>query len=407
MPRVLVLCTGNSCRSPIAEAGWRHLAAGSWEVASAGTRPAGAIHPMALAVLRELAIPVDLLRSKSVAEFGGQRFDLVVTVCGAAREECPAFPNAGETLHWAFEDPALAEGSPEERLAVFRRVRDQILAAIAGQLRTPGRRFRNWMEQSLGQSPSDPPLAPGDAFRRLVERTAELVDSEPDQVWQRLPSLIREQFLERGWEWNGIYVRDGDTLRLASAAGPPVCTELSLRGGDGCSGMCFDALLMNQTVAARDPHRWPGYVSCDAESGLSTAAGMACPIRDRRGVPIAVWDLDSTQPLASHDPARFDRYFATLSAILRPVPALLLGRPRETEAGATHDAHPEDAATIKLDQYLKWRGLVDTGGRAKLAVQAGEVKVNGTIETRRGRRLHNGDRVEFQGATHIVAIGPR
>lgn len=123
--RVLIVCTGNSARSQMAEGLLRHLGGEEFEVASAGTRPAQ-VRQEAVTVMQEVGIDISRHRSKSVEEFTGQPFDYVITVCDSAREECPVFPGAARTLHWSFEDPAAAPGSEEERLAVFRRVRDQI-----------------------------------------------------------------------------------------------------------------------------------------------------------------------------------------------------------------------------------------------------------------------------------------
>jgi arsenate reductase len=123
--RVLIVCTGNSARSQMAEGLLRRLGGERFEVASAGTRPTP-VRPEAVAVMKELGIDISGHRSKSVEEFAGQPFDYVITVCDSARQECPVFPAAAGTLHWSFEDPAIASGSEQERLAVFRRVRDQI-----------------------------------------------------------------------------------------------------------------------------------------------------------------------------------------------------------------------------------------------------------------------------------------
>ncbi len=123
--RVLFLCTGNSCRSQMAEALVNHFLGDRWEAASAGSRPAGYVHPLALQVLSELGIQHQG-RSKSVAEFQGQSFDLVITVCDRAAQECPVWLGQGTVVHMPFPDPAEAQGSLEERLAVFRQVRDQI-----------------------------------------------------------------------------------------------------------------------------------------------------------------------------------------------------------------------------------------------------------------------------------------
>ncbi len=123
--RILILCTGNSARSQMAEGLLRHCAGGRFEVFSAGTRPSQ-VRPEAIAVMRELGIDISGHRSKSVDEFTGQSFDYVLTVCDNAKEGCPVFPGRSAMIHRSFEDPAAINGSAEERLAVFRRVRDQL-----------------------------------------------------------------------------------------------------------------------------------------------------------------------------------------------------------------------------------------------------------------------------------------
>jgi arsenate reductase len=119
--RVLFVCTGNSARSVMAEALLRHHGGERFEVHSAGTEPKG-VNPLTLRVLGEAGMDASFARSKSVAEFLGQTFDYVVTVCDQARQTCPVFPGVHESLHWGYEDPAAAEGTEEERLAVFRAV---------------------------------------------------------------------------------------------------------------------------------------------------------------------------------------------------------------------------------------------------------------------------------------------
>jgi len=127
--RVLFLCTGNSCRSQMAEGWLRHLAGDRFEVASAGTRPAG-LHPDAVLVMREAGVDIAGHRSKNVSEFLQQPFEFVITVCDSAKEACPYFPGKVQRLHWSFPDPAASSGTYEERLAVFRQVRDQIADRI-------------------------------------------------------------------------------------------------------------------------------------------------------------------------------------------------------------------------------------------------------------------------------------
>jgi arsenate reductase len=123
--RVLILCTGNSARSQMAEGLLRQDAGERFEVESAGTKPSF-VRPEAIAVMRELGIDISGHRSKNVDEFEGQDFDYVITVCDNARETCPVFFGKAQNLHHDFEDPAAVEGSEEERLAAFRRVRDEL-----------------------------------------------------------------------------------------------------------------------------------------------------------------------------------------------------------------------------------------------------------------------------------------
>ncbi len=125
--RVLILCTGNSARSQMAEGLLRHDAGERFEVESAGTK-ASLVRPEAIAAMSELGIDISGHRSKNVDEFAGQSFDAVLTVCDSARETCPVFFGGAEKLHHSFEDPAALTGSYEERLAAFRRVRNQLRA---------------------------------------------------------------------------------------------------------------------------------------------------------------------------------------------------------------------------------------------------------------------------------------
>ncbi|MBK9091056.1 MAG: arsenate reductase ArsC [Holophagales bacterium] len=129
MPKalVLVLCTGNSCRSQMGEGWVRHLLGDRVEVRSAGTRPSF-VHPRAIQVMGEAGVDLSSHTSKGVESLKGISFDLVVTVCDSAREACPVFPGAKKTIHHAFEDPASGEG--DDALPVFRRVRDEIRVAL-------------------------------------------------------------------------------------------------------------------------------------------------------------------------------------------------------------------------------------------------------------------------------------
>ena len=123
--RILILCTGNSARSQMAEGLLREMAGERVDVASAGVSPTQ-VRPEAIAAMREIGIDISGYRSKSVDEFVKQNFDYVITVCDNANEQCPVFPGQVKRIHWSFDDPAAAHGDDEARLSVFRRVRDEI-----------------------------------------------------------------------------------------------------------------------------------------------------------------------------------------------------------------------------------------------------------------------------------------
>jgi len=123
--KVLFLCTGNSARSQMAEGLLRHLAGDKFDVFSAGVNPAQ-VNPLAIKVMSEIGIDISHHRSKSAMEFIGQKFNYVITVCDNARQTCPVFPGEYEKIHWDIEDPAEARGNEEERLSIFRKIRDKI-----------------------------------------------------------------------------------------------------------------------------------------------------------------------------------------------------------------------------------------------------------------------------------------
>ena len=125
-PLILILCTGNSCRSHLAEGILRAAVGESAEVASAGSDPAGFVHPIAVEVMKEIDIDISAHTSKHLDEFLQREVHTVITVCGNADQACPIFPGQAEKHHWPFDDPAKATGSEEEIRAVFRRVRDEI-----------------------------------------------------------------------------------------------------------------------------------------------------------------------------------------------------------------------------------------------------------------------------------------
>lgn len=125
-PLVLILCTGNSCRSQMAEAFLREAAGESLRVASAGSKPSGYVHPLSIKAMEEAGYDISDWESKSLDQFIDDDVETVITVCGNADQVCPIFPGQKHRYHWSFEDPADAEGSEEERLAVFERIRDEI-----------------------------------------------------------------------------------------------------------------------------------------------------------------------------------------------------------------------------------------------------------------------------------------
>ncbi len=127
--KVLFLCTGNSCRSQMAEGLLRHLGGDVLEVASAGTAPRP-VHPLAVRCMEEIGVDIAAQESKSVERFLSEPFDWVITLCEDAKESCPVFPGRAKRLHWRLRDPAAARGSEEKRLQVFRAVRDELMAHV-------------------------------------------------------------------------------------------------------------------------------------------------------------------------------------------------------------------------------------------------------------------------------------
>jgi len=142
--RVLFLCTHNSARSQMAEGALRTLAGDRFEVESAGTEETR-VNPLAIRAMAEVGIDLGGHRSKTLDRFLDEPWDYVVTVCDSAHERCPVFPRSARRLHWSFEDPSRATGSDEERLQVFRRIRDEISA-----------RLRAWLAQSTELTRSEP-----------------------------------------------------------------------------------------------------------------------------------------------------------------------------------------------------------------------------------------------------------
>ena len=137
-PTILILCTGNSCRSHLAEGLLRRALGDDFVVASAGSNPAGYVHPLGIKAMAEIGIDISGHRSKHLNEFLDQNVETVITVCGNADQACPMFPGQVNRHHWGFDDPAHATGTEDEQMAVFRRVRDEIArvfeAYAAGRL---------------------------------------------------------------------------------------------------------------------------------------------------------------------------------------------------------------------------------------------------------------------------------
>jgi arsenate reductase len=125
-PAILILCTGNSCRSHLAEGILQRALGDGFRVASAGSKPAGYVHPLGIRAMAEIGIDISGHRSKHLEEFLSDHVETVITVCGNADQACPAFPGQMNRHHWGFDDPAHATGTEEEQMAVFRRVRDEI-----------------------------------------------------------------------------------------------------------------------------------------------------------------------------------------------------------------------------------------------------------------------------------------
>lgn len=133
--KVLFLCTGNSARSQMAEGLMRSLGRNEWDVRSAGIFPSY-VHPLAIRAMEEIGIDISKQESKSMDHFLGEEFDYIITLCDHAASACPVFPGQAERLDWSFEDPAAAIGTIEERMVVFRRVRDEIKARLEAFLKS-------------------------------------------------------------------------------------------------------------------------------------------------------------------------------------------------------------------------------------------------------------------------------
>ena len=177
-----------------------------------------------------------------------------------------------------------------------------------------------WLLRCLMQWPGGLSAERNSEYSRLTHDLATILD-KGQSIWRHLPQAVNDIFGDRGWAWNGFFVRHDNQLDLADGAvGPPVCATLFLadKGGVGSSGSCWDAILMNQPIALDNVERWPGYASCDGVGGLKTVSGIVCPVRGADQQPIAVWDLDSVEKLKPEDSVFMSRVLETLSVALQP-----------------------------------------------------------------------------------------
>jgi arsenate reductase len=149
-PTVLILCTGNSCRSHLAEGILRTAAGEDLNVQSAGSKPAGFVHPLAILVMKEIGVDISRHHSKHMNDFMNQPVETVITVCGNADQACPLFPGQLNRHHWGFDDPAHAIGTDDEKLKVFRRVRDEIKKVFEAY--AAGRRDQSQQQNKLAST---------------------------------------------------------------------------------------------------------------------------------------------------------------------------------------------------------------------------------------------------------------
>ncbi len=192
----------------------------------------------------------------------------------------------------------------------------------APALRAGPAAFLRVVELNAGLGPRAEARGRARALGRIAAGVAEALEAPAAEQLARLPARIGAEMEAFGWLWNGFYVlRPDGQLHVGPVHGPPVCATLEAHGGLFSSGMCFDALHLNQTLAAPAVADWPGYVSCDKTSGLATVSGIVCPVRDAGGRPFAVWDLDAAQPVEPADVRFCDVLFSSLARFVPLSPA--------------------------------------------------------------------------------------
>ncbi|CAE7398065.1 arsC, partial [Symbiodinium sp. CCMP2456] len=219
----------------MAEGLWNELGKGEWDAYSAGSRPSGYVHPLAIRAMKEIGLDIAGYESKQAADFQHQPFDLVITVCDNAKEDCPIYPEAKETLHWPFEDPADATGSDDEKMVTFRRIRDEIKA---------------FYEMLLGTKPSK--TRPRYAKFEPVDPSVNLSLNQIDEEFQ----------VEQGSAHFGIQVKSVAEVHAAAdrfkAAGAKVMHEEATT--------CCYAVQDKVWVADPDGHKWEIFVVLDADA---------------------------------------------------------------------------------------------------------------------------------------------
>lgn len=175
--------------------------------------------------------------------------------------------------------------------------------------------FKYFVELNSAIELNVPDFSKRSQLSKITSEVARRLSSDPiERVIDALPTVIGQAMEQFGWFWNGFYVLGDDgNLHLGSAFGPAVCSTLIREGGLFTSGMCFDCIETNHTLAAYNVRAWPGYVSCDPHSGYQTKAAISCPIRNHDNQPIAVWDMDSTQQIEKGEIRFLDVLMSTLA----------------------------------------------------------------------------------------------